>query len=290
MAYGSSFDSDFNRSLMFRGFLTIAGIGLIAAALVMAAGTFARAQDDDDPFAGDAPAAAAPASSTPAPSAAVPAGDSQPTETGKNYLVWMFSALGWVFAPVFILISLTTVALVVMNFLSIRQKVLVPKELADEFGELMDNKNFNGAYQLAKENDSLLGRVLAAGLHKIPNGYDKAVQAMQDVGQQETMRLEHQIGYLALIGNLAPMVGLFGTVTGMINSFQIIAAGGSAPSPQKLAEGIATALFTTMIGLAIALPSLAIYDILKNRLARFVLEIGVISDTYLGRFSSTAKK
>ncbi|MBQ1454527.1 MAG: MotA/TolQ/ExbB proton channel family protein [Thermoguttaceae bacterium] len=276
---------------MFRGLLTIAGIGLLAAALVLAAGTFVRAQDDDDPFAGDAPAAAAPAqAAAPAANAVVPAGDSQPTETGKNYLVWMFSALGWIFAPVFILMSLTTVALVVMNFLSIRQKVLVPKELAEEFGELMDNKNFNGAYQLAKENDSLLGRVLAAGLHKIPNGYDKAVQAMQDVGQQETMRLEHQIGYLALIGNLAPMVGLFGTVTGMINSFQIIAAGGSAPSPQKLAEGIATALFTTMIGLAIALPSLAIYDILKNRLARFVLEIGVISDTYLGRFSSTSKK
>lgn len=289
MAHGSSFNNDFQRQLFRRGLMTIAGVGLILAAILLAANTFVRAQDDD-PFAGDAPAAAP----APAAAAAQPAGtatdDSQPSETGKNYLVWMFSALGWVFAPVFIIMSLTTVALVVMNFLSIRQKVLVPKELAEDFGELMDNKNFNGAYQLAKESDSLLGRVLAAGLHKVPSGYDKAVQAMQDVGQQETMRLEHQIGYLALVGNLAPMVGLFGTVTGMINSFQIIAAGGSAPSPQKLAEGIATALFTTMIGLAIALPSLAIYDVLKNRLARFILEIGVISDTYLGRFSSPAKK
>jgi biopolymer transport protein ExbB len=111
---------------------------------------------------------------------------------------------------------------------------------------------------------------------------------MQDVGQEETMKLEHQIGYLALIGNIAPMIGLFGTVVGMIASFQVIAAGGATPSPQKLAEGIATALFTTMIGLSIAIPSLAIYDIIKNRLARFILEIGIISDNYIGRFSSVS--
>lgn len=99
------------------------------------------------------------------------------------------------------------------------------------------------------------------------------------------MRLEHQLGYLALIGNLSPMIGLFGTVIGMIASFQAIATGGAAPSPQKLAEGIATALFTTGVGLAIALPALAAFDILKNRLARYVLDVAVISDSFMGRFS-----
>ncbi|MBQ3388205.1 MAG: MotA/TolQ/ExbB proton channel family protein [Thermoguttaceae bacterium] len=217
------------------------------------------------------------------------AGEGQ-TQKKENYLVWMFRALGWVFGPVFVILSLVDVALIVMNMMAIRRVNLVPESLVLEFGELMDNQKFQDAYQVAKENDSLLGRVLAAGLSKVPSGYEKAVQTMQDVGQEETMKLEHQIGYLALVGNLAPMVGLFGTVVGMIASFQVIAAGGATPSPQKLAEGIATALFTTMIGLTIALPSLAIYDIIKNRLARFILEIGIISDNYIGRFSSVTHK
>ena len=212
------------------------------------------------------------------------------TQKKEYYLVWMFRALGWVFGPVFVILSLVDVALIVMNLMAVRRVNLVPENLVLEFGELMDAQKFQEAYQVAKEDNSLLGRVLAAGLSKVPSGYDKAVQTMQDVGQEETMKLEHQIGYLALVGNLAPMVGLFGTVVGMIASFQVIAAGGATPSPQKLAEGIATALFTTMIGLTIALPSLAIYDIIKNRLARFILEIGIISDNYIGRFSSVAHK
>lgn len=256
----------------------------------------ALAAQNDDPFGddsgdilGDAPAAAAADNPGAQPAAAANADNSDEPKR-ENYLVWMFRALGWFFGPVFVLLSLVDVALIIMNMMAIRRVNLVPESLVVEFGELMDNQKFQDAYQVAKESDSLLGKVLSAGLAKVPSGYDKAVQTMQDVGQEETMKLEHQIGYLALVGNLAPMVGLFGTVVGMIASFQVIAAGGATPSPQKLAEGIATALFTTMIGLTIALPSLAIYDIIKNRLARFILEIGIISDNYIGRFSSVTSK
>ena len=292
--YSSMSRSD-RRSWIARGLMTLSGGALLLLTILFCAVKVSA--QDDDPFAGDAPAApaaaapAAPAAASESAASEPAAGEASGSGPGQNYLVWMFVALGWVFTPVFAIMSLTTVALIVMNMMSIRRKNLVPEPLVAEFGDLMENQKFQEAYTVAKESDSLLGRVLASGLAKVPSGYDKAVQTMQDVGQEETMKLEHQIGYLALVGNLAPMVGLFGTVVGMINSFQIIAAGGSAPSPQKLAEGIATALFTTMIGLAIALPSLAIYDIFKNRLARFVLEIGIISDNYLGRFSSvTAKK
>ncbi len=290
------------RNLLFlRGITTLLGILFLSAAVLIAVpmtasafiqgdDPFGDSSDDLDLVGGGGGGAAAPTANA----AQKPAGGDNAAgeETGKkdNYLVWMFRALGWFFTPVFILLSLTAVALIVMNMMAIRRVNLVPEPLVLEFGELMENQKFQEAYQVAKESDSLLGRVLSAGLAKIPSGYDKAVQTMQDVGQEETMKLEHQIGYLALIGNLAPMVGLFGTVVGMINSFQVIAAGGATPSPQKLAEGIATALFTTMIGLTIALPSLAIYDIFKNRLARFILEIGIISDNYLGRFSSVTPK
>ncbi|MDD3587235.1 MAG: MotA/TolQ/ExbB proton channel family protein [Thermoguttaceae bacterium] len=234
----------------------------------------------------DAPSAPAADAAASAPAAATADTNSTSERQGDNYLVWMMKSLGWFFSPVFIVMSLTMVAIMVMNCISIRRANLVPEELVRRFGTLLDEAKYQDAYQVAKDDDSLLGKVLSSGLSRMQGGYDKAVQGMQDVAQEETMRLEHQLGYLSLIGNLAPMIGLFGTVVGMIDAFQVIAAGGSAPSPQKLAEGIATAMFTTMVGLAIALPSLAFYDIFRNRLARFTLEIGIISDNFMSRFSS----
>lgn len=232
--------------------------------------------------------AAAPAAATAAPAAPGEPGDAADSGESKksdNYLMWMFRSLGWFFSVVFALLSMTMVALIVINIVNLRRSQIVPEALVEDFGKLIDENRFQEAYECAKDNESLLGQALSTGLARMPSGYEKASQAMQDVTQAESMRLEHQLGYLALIGNLAPMIGLFGTVVGMIASFQAIASGGAAPSPQKLAEGIATALFTTELGLAIALPALAAYDILKNRLARFILDVAVVSESFMGRFS-----
>lgn len=267
---------------------------LAASVALLVAGSGAFGQDDIDLDAFDGAAQEAPAEEggqAPAGDAAAggasDSSDSSSSEGKKDsYLVWMYRSLGWFFTIVFSLLSLTMVALIVINIVALQRSALAPEELAEDFGALLDQNKFQEAYELAKNDESLLGKSLATGLARMPNGFDKAIQAMQDVEQEETMRLEHQLGYLALIGNLAPMIGLFGTVVGMIASFQAIASGGAAPSPQKLAEGIATALFTTELGLAIALPALAAYDILKNRLARFVLDVAVLSDNFMGRFSN----
>ena len=80
---------------------------------------------------------------------------------------------------------------------------------------------------------------------------------MQEVGEEENMKLEHRLSYMALIGTLSPMIGLLGTVQGMISSFSVIANSSATPKPKELAEGISTALFTTMVGLAIAIPAIA---------------------------------
>lgn len=253
-------------------------------------GPDATLADASDATPAPAPVPAADASGAAVETAASEAGsaDGEEAPKGENYLVWMFRSLGLFFTVVFALLSLSMVALVVVNFLALRRDVVAPEELAAKFGALLDENRFQDAYQLAKDDESILGKTLAIGLSKTSGGYAKAEQAMRDVQEEETMRLEHQIGYLALIGNLAPMVGLFGTVVGMIASFQAIAAGGAAPSPQKLAEGIATALFTTEVGLAIALPALAAFDILKNRLARFMLDVSILSDNLMSRFSNVA--
>ena len=86
------------------------------------------------------------------------------------------------------------------------------------------------------------------------------------------------------------MIGLFGTVHGMIDSFSTIAQAGGAPDPNELAGGISRALMTTLVGLAIAIPAIAAYNILRNRVQRLVLEVGIVSENLMSRFENVSGK
>jgi biopolymer transport protein ExbB len=207
-----------------------------------------------------------------------------------SYLSWAFESMGWFFGLVFVGLSFTLVALFVMNLLTARRENVIPSDLVNSFEGHLDEKQFQEAYDLARGDESFLGQVLTAGLAKASaGGYSQAIEAMQEVGEEENMRLEHQLSYLALIGTLSPMIGLLGTVYGMIDSFKLIAnTATGAPDPQALAQGISTALFTTLVGLALAIPALAAYNLLRNRVARLVLEVGITSEGLMSRFQKKA--
>jgi biopolymer transport protein ExbB len=137
----------------------------------------------------------------------------------------------------------------------------------------------------------MLGQVLSAGLAKLSTGYQQAIEAMQEVGEEENMKLEHRLSYMALIGTISPMIGLLGTVQGMIGAFETLALTSTgAPDPRALAGNISTALFTTLVGLLIAIPAIAVYNILRNRMARLVLEVGIVSEGLMSRFQPQAAK
>jgi biopolymer transport protein ExbB len=229
------------------------------------------------------PAAAA-AEPAPAPAADKPA----PGE--ESLLRWLTDSLGWTYILVFLSLSFILVALFIMNLLSARREYVCPQHLIDGFEAHLEEKQYQEAYELAKTDESFLGNVLSAGLAKLSGSYSASVAAMQEVGADENMKLDHRLSYLALIGTISPMIGLFGTVHGMINSFYVIANGGGTPDPNKLAEGISTALLTTLIGLAIAIPAIAAYNILRNRVQRLVLEVGITSENLMGRFEKVGKK
>ena len=239
----------------------------------------AVAQEDASPEAEDAEevadAADAADSSTP------PAGD-------QSLLEMFFSALGWLFFPVFLALSFTLVALLIMNILAARRDNVVPLQLVEGFENHLNEKQYQEAFDLAKADESFLGQVLAAGLAKVSVGYQQAIEAMQEVGEEESMKLEHRLSYIALIGTISPMVGLFGTVWGMILSFKVIADHPDVtPKPYELAAGISTALVTTLVGLAIAIPAIAAYNILRNRVSRLVLEVGIVSEGLMSRFETS---
>jgi len=209
-------------------------------------------------------------------------GDDEP----PTYLEWIWNALGPGYLIIFLLLSFTLVALVVMNVLTARRDNVVPVHLVEGFEEHLNEKRYQEAYELAKSDESVLGQVLSAGLAKLSAGYAPAIEAMQEVGEEENMKLEHRLSYMALIGTISPMVGLFGTVHGMITSFRVLEATKGSTDPQKLAGGISTALFTTLLGLAIAIPAIIAFSILKNRVSRLVLEVGILSEGLMSRFEN----
>jgi len=221
---------------------------------------------------------------------AAPAAPAAPEIETKSRLRWMYDSLGLFYSIVFLGLSFTLVALLVMNLLTARRENVVPVSLVEGFEAQLNEKKYQDAYELAKADDSFLGQVLSAGLAKLSSGYQQAIEAMQEVGEEENMKLEHRLSYMALIGTVSPMVGLLGTVQGMIASFQVIATSTTAPKPSELAAGISTALFTTLVGLFIAIPAIAAYNILRNRVARLVLEVGILSEGLMSRFSDVGKK
>ena len=202
----------------------------------------------------------------------------------KNVLQWLIESLGWGYILIFLALSFVFFAFLIMNFLAARRDQLCPQELVDGFEAHLDQKQYQEAYELAKADESFLGNVLESGMAKLSGSHKHAINAMQEVGEEESLKLEHRLSYLALIGTISPMIGLFGTVHGMISSFQVIAFGGAAPDPGKLAAGISTALLTTLIGLAIAIPAIAAFNILRNLSQSLVLEVGNVSERLMSRF------
>jgi biopolymer transport protein ExbB len=181
--------------------------------------------------------------------------------------------------------SFYLIALVVWMLFQYRRSVVVPPGLLREVTELLVAKRFGEAYQRLTLDDSMLSRVLAAGVRKLPSGHGAAVRAMELANDDETMEMEHRTTYLATVGTLGPMIGLVGTVYGMILSFRVIATAGSSPQASALASGISTALFATLEGIAISIPAIYFYAVFRNRIARLSLEAAMAAESLLEQFS-----
>jgi biopolymer transport protein ExbB len=194
-------------------------------------------------------------------------------EPAESLLFWYMRACGPFFAAVFILISVIFVTLTIMNWLAVSRNAVAPPEMISEFNAKLEAKDYQGGYETAVAGDSVLGRIFAAGLLNLSSGSDAVRQAMNETAEDEIMRMEHRLGYLGTIASVAPMVGLLGTVWGMVNAFSVIARSGAAPQASELANGISLALVTTQIGLLIAIPAFVFFEIFKNRLARLIFEL-----------------
>lgn len=217
------------------------------------------------------------------PAAGNPAieGDAAQTESDSPEGIWGILTAGGPVGLVIMLLSVAAVALAIEHIMTIRQPVLMPPGLGDEVRRLLAEGKLTPARQRCHAEPSFLGYVLEAGLAEADGGWPAMEKAMEDAAADQSARLFRKIEYLSVIGSIAPMLGLLGTVIGMILAFRKVAgAEGVIPPaelPRELAGGIYLALVTTVEGLIVAIPSLAAFAVFRNRVDQLVAEAAYVA-------------
>ena len=176
-----------------------------------------------------------------------------------------------------VLLSMLAVYLIVEQVLVLRKTEVMPKGLADEVRQLLAQGRAQEAGSHCQSKPSPLSFVLLSGLSEMDFGWQAMEKAMEDAVSEQAAKLYRKIEYLSVIGNLAPMCGLLGTVTGMIIAFQQVAATQGTANAADLAQGIYSALVTTVAGLIVAIPSLGAFAVLRNRIDQLIAETAYVA-------------
>lgn len=213
-----------------------------------------------------------------AAAAATPA-DTPPEDTLVSLILGSGGPFGWVIIGC----SILGVALLIEHALSITAEKAAPRESIRELTARLDAKDLQGAYDWCEQHPGHLTRILAAALPKAPHGFESMSQAASDVAEEEAIRLQSKISWCALIANIAPLLGLLGTVSGMLTSFGVIERTPN-PTPSQLGGGIKQALVTTLMGLTVAIPISVGFFYFRNKVVRIVLEVAAIYEDLLDRF------
>jgi biopolymer transport protein ExbB len=182
----------------------------------------------------------------------------------------IIQAAGW---PIWFLLlaSVIAVALIIERSISLRANKIVPPTLLDQVVGVYQRQGLSPEVIERLSRDSPLGAVLAAGLRNLKSSRYVMKEAIEEAGRAVAHDLERFLTTLGTIATAAPLLGLFGTVIGMIEIF-----GSQSPTgtnPQQLAHGISIALYNTAFGIAIAIPALIFYRHFRNKVDTFVVEM-----------------
>lgn len=171
-----------------------------------------------------------------------------------------------------ILSSVAAVAIIVERFWALKQEKIVPANLVAHVWSLHKKNELNRERLKALRGSSPLGRILAAGLLNMHHDREVMKEAIEDTGRQVVVELERFLNTLGTIASITPLLGLLGTVIGMIKVFTAITAMGVG-NPTVLAGGISEALITTAAGLSVAIPSLMFYRYFRGKVDMLVLKM-----------------
>ena len=182
----------------------------------------------------------------------------------------IIQAAGWPIWPL-LAASIVAVALIIERSVSLRESKIVPPTLLDQVINVHARQGITPEIVEKLAQDSPLGEVLAAGLRNEKSPRHVMKEAIEEAGRSVAHNLERFLTTLGTIATASPLLGLFGTVIGMIEIFGSQAPGGT--NPQQLAQGISIALYNTAAGIAIAIPALIFYRHFKNKVDGYVVQM-----------------
>ncbi len=191
----------------------------------------------------------------------------EPVQTTSWFrqFMWSDSVVGLIQIWIIILLSFVGMGLIIQYAMRYRRTVVIPQESYDQINAMLTEKRYREAIDFANGDESYLSKVSAAALNEAANGYSAMERAVEEEADSEITKMLRPLEYINIIANVAPMLGLFGTVYGMIEAFNSLVASGGKPDPAKLAAGISTALVTTFWGLIVAIPCLTAYSLIRNK-------------------------
>lgn len=214
-------------------------------------------------------------------------GEAKP-KTPKSRFLWFIYSSGLI--GLFILcLSIYFVATVVRLFIEMRPSVAMPPEEVALYEGFLGNRDFQGLYDAASKSETLYGRLVTVGIAELPSGLAEAREVMDRNADAETVDMERKISMLAVLGTLGPMIGLVGTLKGMIASFAVIALSDTQLKSSEVAEGISEALLLTFEGVALSVPAIYFFAVFKNRVAKISVETLLAADELVRRLVQQAK-
>lgn len=209
----------------------------------------------------------------------------------KKTLIDQYKTGGWAMYPL-TLFSIAGFGLIIYNFMAIRPQLILNPEATGEIDSALETLDIEKAKSICAESPSPATNIIAAGLNRVnTNSYDPepVKEAIEEASSEELAGPFILINYLSVIGSLAPMIGLLGTVSGMVKAFNVIEAEG-AGSAQALAGNISEALITTASGMIVGIPAMFFFFFFKNRYGKITSRVARVVGDLEFTLGTAAKK
>jgi len=183
----------------------------------------------------------------------------------------LFKSTGMV-GILLVITSMIGTAILIQYIVNFNEQKIGNPTLLSEVDALLSENDLDGAFTLAQSDQSYAGKVIAGAIGRSVGGYEEAKHGMEEAAAVEGFKLTAKTSYLSLVGNIGPLLGLLGTVTGMISSFQVIETL-KAPTPGDLAKGVYESLVNTTMGLFISIVFLSAFFFMKNKVSDILLRV-----------------
>jgi len=197
---------------------------------------------------------------------------------------------GMIITWLLILMSVCVMALIIKYLMDNSASQIMPVDAVVAYEQLLQEKRFREAIERAQADETAFGQIIGAALTEAGNGYGAMARAVEEETDRVGSKRIRAVEILNVLGAVGPMIGLFGTVYGMIDAFAQLVQAGGRPDPADLAGGISTALVTTFWGLVVGIPAVAAGAMIKNKIDGLMLEAMIQAESLIRQFQPSAKK